>query len=66
MKTLRDIPRPRELPTIDDFDDDDRCDHPRMIGDTCSECGDRCSHADVGAVDDGICHDADCPIHGMK
>lgn len=42
----------------------DPCDHPQMTGDTCDECGESCSHRDVGATDDGICHDPDCPIHG--
>lgn len=44
--------------------EDDVCDHPRMDGDQCAECGDRCSHRDVGAVADGVCHDHECPIHG--
>jgi hypothetical protein len=43
-----------------------RCEHSEMDGDTCVECGEACSHADVGAEDDGICHDAECPIHGWE
>ena len=40
-----------------------RCDHPRVEGGECAECGERCSHKDVGATGT-LCHDPDCPIHG--
>lgn len=43
---------------------DESCEHSKMCGDTCEECGDSCSRRDVGATADGICHDSECPIHG--
>lgn len=42
----------------------DPCEHPKMVDDACEECGEHCSHVDVGAEDDGVCHDPECPIHG--
>lgn len=47
-----------------DEDDEERCDHPRVEGGRCAECGERCSRRDVGATGP-LCHDPECPIHGI-
>ena len=44
--------------------EDDRCEHPRLSSDgACTECGDGCS---LGAEQDGVCYDTDCPLHGAE
>lgn len=53
-----------EVAALAEAEAEARCEHPRMSGNTCEECGESCSSSDVGAEDDGICHDSACPIHG--
>ena len=50
--------------TVDADNDAARCEHPCMDGDTCTECGESCTLADVDSDDDWICRDLECPIHG--
>lgn len=57
--------RPKHFGPDDEWDvDDEACEHGHVIDDVCRDCGEACAHADVGAENDGICHDSSCPLHG--
>lgn len=55
----------RDINALDEHERVQTCEHSCLSPEgVCLDCGDRCSGADVGAEDDGICHDPECPIHG--